>query len=690
MNIKVKAFKRCEIVLHGIKEYANPVLDVDIDATFTHEDGTVVAIPGFWNGGNEWKVRFAHQKTGVWKYSVVCSDKENAGLFDEGTVEVEYAEPQNELQQHGYVTIEKGKRYLSYSDGTPFLWIGDTHWQMPDYEHTEECNFPGCTCGSQFKHLADDRIKKKFTVYQTYFDSALTDGGGNKRVHLWWSEKYTQLNPAAFNESADVMFDYLADNGITIALGFGVHANTVNSFGKIEPLLTFAKYCVARYACYPIVWITAQEITFGADVFNKYIKVMELVDKYDGFRRPHSAHMVPVEGTNDYCKQLNALPYHTHWTLQAGHGGLDKLKSRFFYKSFYDIENIKPFIETECHYDDLFSGGFDAIQMNGHDASRVGAYLAMQSGSAGFTYGVTGIWGMRWSKSDAAWSSYNSEPWYAGMQKHGSTEMTYLRNFYTYIGWEKLTPRFGMDCGYFEMRRNVAVSGIGDDILAYYFYDGTVITGTLTGLKPNARYQARWYDTLTDKFIALPDVITENGTYVAPNKPSKRDWMLLLNCVDLGEYPEEIYPPRVNPIPASAATPGDEIKISKLYVSSFEDGFEDSHLTDGNPETSWRPFAAGTSQVIVADLGEVQDVGYIEMVTELNAPQFVDYIMCHSTDGENWYLTKERTNNSILIGGKFDDYYEPIEKKCRFIKLLFNVPAIGVPKLQLKKLTFYK
>jgi hypothetical protein len=41
-------------------------MDVDIDAIFTHEDGTVISLPGFWNGENEWKVRFSPNKVGKW------------------------------------------------------------------------------------------------------------------------------------------------------------------------------------------------------------------------------------------------------------------------------------------------------------------------------------------------------------------------------------------------------------------------------------------------------------------------------------------------------------------------------------------------------------------------------------------------------------------------------------------------
>ena len=83
MNIFTRVYKRCEIVLESTKQYENPFLDVDIDATFTHTDGTVIKIPGFWNGENQWKVRFSSEIEGVWQYEVVCSVKENVNSMQQ-------------------------------------------------------------------------------------------------------------------------------------------------------------------------------------------------------------------------------------------------------------------------------------------------------------------------------------------------------------------------------------------------------------------------------------------------------------------------------------------------------------------------------------------------------------------------------------------------------------------------------
>ncbi|MBE0655098.1 MAG: DUF5060 domain-containing protein, partial [Bacteroidales bacterium] len=79
---KVKQWKRTDIELLSAKTYVNPFLDVAIEAVFTHtKSGESITLPGFWNGGNRWVVRFSPVRTGEWQYVIKSNDASNAGLF---------------------------------------------------------------------------------------------------------------------------------------------------------------------------------------------------------------------------------------------------------------------------------------------------------------------------------------------------------------------------------------------------------------------------------------------------------------------------------------------------------------------------------------------------------------------------------------------------------------------------------
>ena len=66
MNMTAEVWKRIDIILESAVDYADPYNETDIDAVFTHEDGTEIKLYGFWNGGREFRVRFAPTKTGLW------------------------------------------------------------------------------------------------------------------------------------------------------------------------------------------------------------------------------------------------------------------------------------------------------------------------------------------------------------------------------------------------------------------------------------------------------------------------------------------------------------------------------------------------------------------------------------------------------------------------------------------------
>lgn len=670
MILKTTAYQRIEIPLISNKIYDNPFMDVEIDAEFTHRDGTVIKIPGFWNGENEWKVRFSSEISGKWTYKITCTDKDNKSLTDSGEIDVApCTEPKNELEKHGYVRIEEGKRYMVHADGTPFFYLGDTHWMMPDFERLHECNYPGCNCGNQFKHLADDRIKKGFNVYQTYFSSARKTAR-HSGTPSWWTKPYTLINPKAFNDSMDIMIEYLATNGITTALGFGTHSSTVKEYQQnLTAMIAFARYCIARYACYPLIWITAQEITGNDEnAFELWKKVADYVGKTDGFHRPNGAHMYVQEASSTEAQELNKESWHQWWTLQGGHGGYTNLRNRYFYKGYRSLENIKPYIETESQYEDIYCCGFC-----GHDAPRMAAWQAVQSGSAGFTYGVTGIWAMGWhQKYDPELLDYSPESWFSGMDKPGSKQVCYMKKFYEYVNWYKLEPSFDFEFGLFDSRKHTAISHKGQDIIVYYFFSKDEEKGVLTGLKENTRYQARWFDPINGKFIDLPDIITENGRADIPKRPSFRDWVLLLNTYDLGEYESFTYPKQIKPIYSAPTDLGEKLKAVNITTSSEDESHPAKNLIDNDPKTFWQGFAPRTSQTINLELEKQSEVNYIYLKCDMKTLRFIEIRIYGSNNKTDYEMLEEYLNYELPVGGNLPDIFMPINGKYKYLQVFIN------------------
>jgi len=625
-NLKAAEFtvdKWCvvEISLTSSVSYSDPFRDVDIIATFTGPRGEIINRPAFWDGGNIWKIRFAPTLVGNWTYSTTCSDATNTGLHLQiGSVQsIEYT-GDLPIYQKGFIKVSSNKRYMVYNDETPFFWLGDTHWQMSDYERDDECNY-GDNCGSQFKHVVKDRIAKGFTVYQTYPDAGVNDGGGNVHIANWWSTKYNRLDPVAFQKYFDPKMKYLAGNGFVIALGCGVHWLSTESVG-LDGMKMLAKYMVARYGAYPIVWITGQEVDIKPEEELIWKEVAKTIDSFDSYKHPLTGHMTPTRYT------WGNETWHTWFAVQGGHGVTRNFCSQTLYKGYWNYLPTQPFLESEAKYEDVDCGG-----LNDATDERIAAYKSIQCGSLGFTYGVSGIWAMKWDTKVAGWDSYSKYPWYVGVDAPGSTYMKYLKQFYTSFEWENLVPRF-LDpswCTFISPETSILSSTSDAERFVVYFYNFSTATGILKNLSDSKTYIARWFNPITGKSKLISDNIrSTGGMYTIPSKPDNNDWLLLVEDVNV----------------KSSLPVGDDQAVSfnkaTTISSSSASGYTGAQAVDNSPRTYWCAANGTFPQWLSVDLGANAQLSLIQ--TKFYANEQWKYKIEVSDDKTNWISLVNHTD----------------------------------------------
>ena len=692
-DYKAEQWSPVEIILWSAKAYKNPYLETEIDAVFTHTDGTTIALPGFWVEGRTWAVRFSPTKVGEWSYKITCSDKDNGGLTKSGKITAAESTKDTEVAKRGFISVKKDQRYYSYADGTPFFWLGDTNWQAFTHVSTTVCNYPGCKCGSQFKHIVDDRVEKGFTVYQTYF----VPEGGNGEKPLWLDGQHKQPDTELFNGKIDGMFEYLHDQGLVIALGLGCHTSTVSRM-KQEDFLRFTRYIVARYGCYSVVWISGQEITDnspsatpGYTAFECYLGASALIEELDGYGHPNSAHMYPMTIEDERAQRLDKTEWHDSWTLQGGHCLVQPMD---FYRGYYESRAtgvIKPFIEAEANYEDINCGGF-----TGYDLNRYSAWNAMLCGSAGFTYGVTGIWANAFSTSGyTGWlgetTSFSYDPWYMGLDKPGSFEVSYMKDFFTAIGpWYNLIPHFDDSAAATFLRRGKSALASTEDgslIVAYFYNEKSKSTGTIRVLDPEKTYDAYWFNPRTGKYIPIEKGITPEGNeYTAPSRPTKADWVLLLTSTGLGVHYEEDIPTDLNPKyeqVAPTGTPMTPVRVEALGGITYKGTPKDkqtmtdptAYLFDGDPATVWSPFANRSTQTILMDLGTPHKLTHLT-ITPAEGTIIPMFRVYGSNDGELWTVITDTSAREYVNPGAGS---EPLTGTYRYVKLLLlNAEAVNV------------
>jgi len=593
--VQTEQWRRAEIVLTSDRDSVNPFAELKVEAVFRNGDSTVTR-PAFWDGGRTWKIRFAPPGLGDWHWQTSCSDPANQGLHDQrGTVTCVPYRGDNPNYVHGPVQVSPNRRYFVRADGTPFFWLGDTHWMMPDLERLNANNAPDAGGRSQFTQLLEDRLSKGFTVYQNYF------AGHNG--HWWLDGGYGCIDPTRFREVMDPMLDELADRGLVIAQGIGLYITAVNI--PHESLALLAEYVAARYGAHPLVWITGQEVNLPNPEggpprtdLEGWRGAAERFAETNGYGHPVGGHMYPGTPT-----VWGEEPWHDWFPLQGGHTG-SGIRTRENFLFYWNYTPRKPFLETEAMYEAITCGPRVA---DARDV-RQAAWKSLLSGSYGYTYGGAAVWLMRWDHDDPTGTSYNPDHcWYEGMRLPGSTQMTMMRTFFTELAWWNLVPRFGDPAwGEFADLESTALATEDNRVYVLYAYGRQRRLGHLSGLAPQQPYAAWWFDPRTGiRYPIANDIMSADGIWALPRKPSGDDWVLHLRQgrATAAEMAGD-------PIPVEVARPAGNVAFFAIATASGTDtanGYAPEQAIDGISDHSWNGWSA--------QAGEHLDLTFEEPVT---------------------------------------------------------------------------
>ena len=134
VSYPVACYEKLELIVDLQATFQNPYDpdQVALWAEFTAPSGKVWKIWGFYNQSSTsalWMIRFTPTEAGNWRYAVKVKDTE-------GTAESQPAQFTVTGSKHpGFIGIAANKRYLQFSDGSPFYGVG--LWYNDSYERSD-------------------------------------------------------------------------------------------------------------------------------------------------------------------------------------------------------------------------------------------------------------------------------------------------------------------------------------------------------------------------------------------------------------------------------------------------------------------------------------------------------------------------------------------------------------------------
>ncbi len=558
-EIKTQTWIANELTFESEKTYADSFNDITLDLVLIGS-GRKYKVPGFWDGGNTWKIRFACPSAGDWYFYTVCSDEGN-DILNGRTGKVVCAEYDGEydIYKKGFVTSAACEKYLTYDNGEPFFYLGDTHWGLG--EETQ----------NMVKTICEKRFEQGFTVIQSEPIGAgfcVEDGVTQSDIEGFkdYDLKFKTIAQYGFVH-ANAEFFYPSQMDVLINNFGGYSDKTITSEADSEQpelkelsdeakqyIEKLCRYWVARYGAYPVIWTLGQEAdndfyyergehpNWGV-ANNPYKLVAEYIAKYDCYDHPLTAHQEHTgatsaygngDGTSESKKVYNEsakpsafrnVSEHTFYAAQWSPSKTEQFNFDVTKDYWYNSQG-KPSINYEGAYCGLWTKNFGA---------RMQGWCSYLSGMYGYGWGAQDTWcylnpySENEDSSDGVDTITQQEKidadWQTALNYESGYQCGYMADFLQSTQWYNLIPRFD-NKAYFTPGINVyyAYASTADNSkIVVYFYSfndesvaqnanssniGAVSTGTVGNLERRQEYKYKWFNPITGEY-------TQEGTFVS-------------------------------------------------------------------------------------------------------------------------------------------------------------------------------
>ena len=430
-TVQARQWEEIELVFKSDQQYANAYTNVDLYGIFETENGEIIKRPGFWDGDDTWKIRFAAPDADQkYVYTTYCNDTSNLGLHGQrGKIHSVSYQGSNKLIKNGFLKLSPGKRNLQHANGKPFLLVGDTPWALPwraTYQNVQT--------------YAQDRQSKGFNaaLLMTVQPDREAEGPDARETEKGFARAFKDLSEGHINNIRIDYFQYydsltqiLINHGIIpvhqpVFHGFGWKGKQVLGWNMVpEEYVRYSKYLLARYGARPAFWLVSGD----SDGNGPGVEAAgQMIEEWDSYQQPAGIHYNPFDKPCDNrstCGHLNKNHQDEQWLdfqwCQTGHGG-----KHIYYKvvEMYENTPVKAVANGESTYEGIRNPENGAAWWQGEEA-----WMQLMHGSTmGFVYGAGGLWQWKITADEEGWPEWanSNVSWREALDLEGSTYVGYL------------------------------------------------------------------------------------------------------------------------------------------------------------------------------------------------------------------------------------------------------------------------
>jgi hypothetical protein len=425
---------------------------------------------------------------------------------------------------HGKLVVDASKRHLTFEDGAPFFYFGDTAWELfhrLDKKSTEI--------------YLENRREKGFTVIQAVL---LAELDGLQTPTPAGVTPLKDNNPLLPNEAYFTHVDWVVQRAQEKGLFIGMLATWGDKVDKQwgigpeifnpENAFSYGRYLGERYKTSPnIIWIVGGDRSGGGANFEIWDAMARGIKSVD---RGHLMTFHP-QGERSSAEWFHDCEWLDFNMVQTGHAQRSFAIYKKLFLPDYQRTPTKPIMDGEPRYEnhpvswapDIF-GWFDDADV------RQTLYWSLLSGGFGYTYGCHSIWQMRDETKEPV--GLARSVWSTDLDLPGAWDIIHARNLLSSLPADQMHPVPELIANTYVPETDWIVAAKCSNYILVYIPTGLDAMLDLSQCRVD-EVDVTWYNPRTgsrDQVGRLPsDGVTR---FSPPTRGRGNDWILILDGVN--------------------------------------------------------------------------------------------------------------------------------------------------------------
>lgn len=383
--------------------------------------------------------------------------------------------------------VSDNQRFLQYTDGTPFFWLGDTGWLLPQSLDRSETKNYLATCARNGFNVVQVQTICGVPCVNAYGQYS------NDKVTPWDMSCFSNRSLTyTYWDHMDYIIEEAERNGIYIAMDCIWGGLVKSGLIDIKGAEAYGTFLAERYKNRPnIIWMIGGDVQGNVKpkVWETLAKTIKSIDR----RHLMTYHPRGRHTSAQWWAGAKWIDFHMY---QSGHR---KYGQRMGNKDYPIPDNteedcwmyvdstwahnpIKPVIDGEPSYEDIPVGLHfpDGPRWKASDVRRY-AYWDVFAGCFGHTYGHNAIMQMYKPGHSVAYAS-TCKPWWEAQKDSGYVSMQYLKALMLSLPFFERLPDQNVIYKENGTKYDRLCATRGTDYLLVYGYNGCEANIDLTSI----------------------------------------------------------------------------------------------------------------------------------------------------------------------------------------------------------------